>query len=163
MSIHVSRVDDIVISPAMNRDKERIVALVIRILQEFGFQPDFESSEADLQDIEATYRNSGGLFMLVEDQDGQLLGTFAVQRLDAVTCKLRKMYLVPEARGRGLGRYMLDQALQDARRLGYTRMIIETVRVLEAAIRLYTRAGFVPVQQEAGSPRCDQVFALDLE
>ena len=163
MRRRVSSVQDIVLQPASNRDTERVAALVIRILREFGLQPDFESSEADLQDIEATYPQSGGMFKLVEDTEGDLLGTFAVQRLDDETCKLRKMYLVPEVRGLGLGRYMLGQAIRDARELGFKTMILETVSVLEDAIRLYTRAGFAPARQDAGSPRCDQVYSLALE
>ncbi len=82
MSIRVPRIGELIIRPATNRDKERVLALTISILLEFGLQPNIESSEADLKDIEATYLNSGGMFALVEDKEGNLLGTFAVLRID---------------------------------------------------------------------------------
>ncbi len=72
------------------------------------------------------------------------------------------MYLVPQVRGIGLGMHMLEHAIDFARQRGYKKMLIETVSVLKKAIRLYTRAGFEPVKQEAVSPRCDQVYSLDL-
>ncbi len=157
-----SSIGDILIRPAANRDGERVQTLVVSVLLEYGLQPDFESSEADLKDIESTYTNSGGMFALVEDKAGNLLGTFAVLRLDDETCKLRKMYLVPQVRGTGLGRHMLEHAIDFARRSGFKRMILETVSTMREAIRLYTRAGFEPIEQQAVSPRCDQVYSLNI-
>ncbi|MDP9311075.1 MAG: GNAT family N-acetyltransferase [Chloroflexota bacterium] len=160
MNIHVSSSTDITIREATNSDRERVEALVIPILLEFRLQPDFTSSEADLKDIEATYL--GGMFKLVEDKNGNLVGTLAVLRLNDEVCKLRKMYLIPQARGKGVGRYMLEQAISIARDLGFKTMMLETVSTLQDAIRLYTRAGFQPVTQVAASPRCDHVYSLTL-
>jgi hypothetical protein len=91
--------EDINIRLATNQDRERVVALVFNILTEYGLQPDIESSESDLKDIEATYLKSGGVFEIVEDGRGRLLGTVGLLPVDKNTCKLRKMYLLPEARG----------------------------------------------------------------
>jgi len=150
------------IRPATNQDRDRIAALVFGILTEYGLQPDAESSESDLKDIEATYLKSGGVFELVEDRRGKLLGTVGLCPVDEDTCKLRKMYLIPEARGRGLGRRMLERAIDHATRLGFKTIVLETVSVMKEAIRLYTGCGFRPSQQAAVSPRCDQVYYLDL-
>ncbi|MDP9310968.1 MAG: GNAT family N-acetyltransferase [Chloroflexota bacterium] len=160
MSRYVSSSGDVTIRSATNRDRERVEALVVNILLEFGLQPDFESSEADLKDIEATY--DGGMFALVEDNVGNLVGTVAVLRVDDEICKLRKMYLIPPLRGIGVGRLMLEHAIGVARDLGFKTMTLETVSVLQDAIRLYRRAGFKLVTQGAMSPRCDQVYLLSL-
>lgn len=155
-------INEINVRLATNQDRERITALVFGILAEYGLQPDVESSESDLKDIEETYLKSGGIFELIEDKRGNLLGTIGLCPLDESTCKLRKMYLVPEARGRGLGRHMLERAIDHAKRLGFEIIILETVSVMKEAIRLYTRRGFQPIRQESVSPRCDQVYFLDL-
>jgi putative acetyltransferase len=153
---------DFIIRPATNADRERIFELIEPILAEFGLRPDRTSSDSDLNDIEGTYFASGGRFEVVEDNDGSLLGTYGVLPLDRHTCKLRKMYLVPRARGLGLGRRMLERAVAHARGLGCHTLILETVSVMEDAIRLYTRAGFRPLACEAQSPRCDRVYSLNL-
>ena len=158
----VQTVNDFHIRLATNRDGERIRALVFAVLAEYGLQPDAETSESDLKDIEATYLKPGGVFELVEDERGNLAGTVGLCPLDENTCKLRKMYLIPEARGKGLGRRMLERAIEHARRLGFKTIILETVSVMKEAVRLYTRSGFRPKQQKAVSPRCDQTYFLDL-
>ena len=153
---------DFNIRPATNADRERILRLVEGILAEFGLRSDRASSESDLNDIEGTYFRTGGRFEVVEDRDGSLLGTYGVLPLDRHTCKLRKMYLVPRARGVGLGRRMLERAVAYARGVGCRTIILETVSSMEDAVRLYMRAGFRPLAREAQSPRCDRVYSLDL-
>jgi putative acetyltransferase len=72
------------------------------------------------------------------------------------------MYFAPELRGRGLGRYILERTVNNARRLGFKRMTLETASVLEKAIRLYTRFGFKPHEIKHRSARSDQAYFLDL-
>ena len=154
--------EDANVRSATNQDKDKIISLVTDILSEFALQPEFENSESDLIDIEATYFQNGGFFKVVEDRDNQLLGTFAVYPIDKKTCKLRKMYLVRQARGSGLGRQMLERAIDEARKSGFTTMILETMPVMKDAVRLYTRRGFKLIKKQPASPRCELVFALDL-
>ena len=76
--------------------------------------------------------------------------------------ELRKMYLKPSARGRGLGKRLLIHAIARARALGFRRIELQTARVLEEAIGLYAKYGFKPSEQAALERRCDQALALDL-
>ncbi len=73
------------------------------------------------------------------------------------------MYLRRDLRGRGLGRLMLERALQQARSLRFTRVQLETASVLKEAIRLYESFGFRVIEPEHMSARCDCAMALDLE
>ncbi len=156
------KIEDVVIRSATNRDFDRIVSLVTDVLSEFGLQPEFETSESDLLDIEATYLQTGGFFNVVEDNDNHLLGTFALRAIERNNCKLRKMYLARHARGIGLGRRMLNCAIAHARRMGFKTMILETMPVMKDAVRLYTTRGFKPIKYQPESPRCELVFALAL-
>ncbi len=92
------------VRPATNADGERVRTLVFAVLEEFGLRPDPAGTDADLEDIEASYTARGGLFEVLEDEGGRLVGTTGLYRLDAETCELRKMYFLPELRGRGAGR-----------------------------------------------------------
>lgn len=153
---------EVTIRPATNHDTENIIALVRSILCEYHLQLDLETSDSDLTDLEATYTDSGGFFSVVEDSTGNMLGVFALQNLDDETCKLRKMYLRPQARGFGLGNKMLERAIDAAREHGFKEIVLETTSSMTDAISLYTRAGFRLVNQRAFSPGCDRVYSLCL-
>jgi putative acetyltransferase len=158
----VRNIDDVTIRPATNQDRDKIVSLVFSVLAEFGLPSDLTSKDADLNDIEANYIQPGGVFEVLEDRSGKLIGTVGLFPVDDTTCELRKMYFIPEIRGIGLGRQVLERMIATARDLGFTRMQLETVAVLEAAVHLYKRAGFVPIKTEHVSARCDQAYGLDL-
>jgi GNAT superfamily N-acetyltransferase len=73
------------------------------------------------------------------------VGCGAIRRLDLETAEIKRMYVAPIARGRGVGRMVLTKLEDEARRLGVNRIVLETgVRQVEA-IALYTRAGFSPI------------------
>jgi len=154
--------DELIIRPATNQDRERVVRLVSDVLTEHGLKLNLDETDADLANIEASYMHDGGVFEVLEDADGKLVGTAGLFPLDAETCELRKMYFVPGIRGRGLGRRMLERMLAHAREAGFRRMTLETASVLQTAIRLYQSVGFKPVATPHLSARCDQSYALDL-
>lgn len=150
------------IRAATNLDGERITRLVFATLVEYGLPPDPDFTDADLKDIEANYFKRGGLFEVIEDEAGNLLGTVGLYPLDAETCELRKMYFTGELRGRGMGRRMLERMVESARTLGFKRITLETASVLKRAIYLYTRFGFKPFETRHLSARSDRTYFLDL-
>ncbi len=158
----VKPIEDVTIRTATNADCDRVALLVSGVLSEFHLPFDLESKDSDLNDLEENYLRSGGVFELLEDRSGKLLGTYGLFRLDNETCELRKMYFVPEIRGLGLGRLALERAVDHARRLGYRKIVLETISVLQDAIRLYARFGFVPIEGAEISARVDQAYMLKL-
>lgn len=158
----VLSIDDVTIRPATNHDRDRVVSLVFAVLSEFGLPFDSASKDADLNDIEGNFIQPGGVFEVLEDRNRNLIGTVGLYPVDDTTCELRKMYFVPEIRGIGIGRQVLERMIATARQLGFTRMQLETVGVLEAAIHLYKSAGFAPIKTEHLSARCEQAYGLDL-
>ncbi|MSR42631.1 MAG: GNAT family N-acetyltransferase [Pedosphaera sp.] len=84
-----------------------------------------------------------------------------MHRHDGDTAELRKMYLARPTRGRGIGKWMLEQALADARQPGYRRVLSGTATALHEAIALYQRYGFKPIGAPAVAPRCDLMMALE--
>ena len=149
------------IRQATNADAEAVRALVYGVLAEYCLSPDPQATDQDLEDIEGNYINNRGDFIVVEE-NGVLNACMGVFRIDPHTCELRKMYAIPAARGRGLGKTLMDYALQRARDLGYSRMVLETASPLKEAISLYIKYGFTPYHPDHLSCRCDQAFALDL-
>jgi len=143
-------------------DEGAIQALVFGVLADYGLRPDPKRTDRDLDDIEETYFDKGGAFYVLENEEGKIVGTLGLCRIDKRTCELRKMYLAKAYRGRGLGKKLMEKALAEARRLGFQKMILETASVLTEAIQLYRSYGFTPYESEHLSSRCDQAYGLEL-
>lgn len=152
---------EILIRPATNRDCENVKALVFGVLNEFGLEAERGGTDADLDDIEANYFERGGYFEVLESADGKILGTVGLYPQNSDTVELRKMYFLPELRGRGAGKAALERMIEKARELGYKRIYLETAKVLLAANALYKSFGFKETD-EMHALRCDAAYYLDL-
>ena len=154
MSLHIR--------DARNQDAVSIRRLVFATLAEHGLEADPATTDADLDDIQRRYRQSGGAFMVLVDDADRIVGSAGLYPLDARDCELRKMYIETAYRGQGWGGRLLERMIQEARSRGFRRIRLETASVLKAAIALYQRYGFEPIQQEHLARRCYQAWALDL-
>jgi putative acetyltransferase len=82
---------------------------------------------------------------VVARANGVAIGCGALRRLDETTAEVKRMYVEPERRGRGIGKQILDQLEAAARALGAQRLVLETGIYQTEAIRLYRRAGFIAI------------------
>lgn len=148
------------IRPATAADQDAIRALVFSVLHEYDIEPAPKTTDRDLSDVEGFYRD--GMFAVLESGEGQIIGTVGLAPLSHSACELRKMYLLPRYRGRGLGGRLLKHAIERARALGFARIELNTKRIMEEAVGLYIKHGFRPVGGAPTDRRCDQTLALDL-
>jgi len=148
--------------PARNKDCEKVASLVYSVLAEYNLRPDPQATDADLSDIEHFYFQRGGTFYVLQEKDGSIIGAYGLYPIDQETCELRKMYLHRSYRGKGWGKFLLEHALSQARKLHFKKVTLETASVLKEAINLYKSYGFVGYKSEHLSSRCDQAFMLDL-
>jgi putative acetyltransferase len=149
-----------VIRPATNADCAQVRALIFAVLNEYDLEPAPKTTDRDLDDLEGFYAD--GAFDVLETADGEIIGTVGLASMGNGVVELRKMYLKLSARGRGHGKRLLKHAIETAGNLGFTRIELQTARVLEEAIGLYEKFGFAPSEEAALERRCDQALALDL-
>ncbi|MFC4427638.1 GNAT family N-acetyltransferase [Deinococcus navajonensis] len=83
-----------------------------------------------------------GSALLVVEEGEQLLACGALKRLDDGSAEIKRMYTVPAARGRGLGRQVLNGLIAAGREAGYSRLVLETGNQQPDAVHLYESAGF---------------------
>lgn len=95
--------------------------------------------------LDATEVEPGNGAFLVARAGDVVVGCGAIRRLDAATAELKRMFVVPAARGRGVARALLAALEHQARRLGVARVVLETGPRQEQALRLYERAGYRPI------------------
>lgn len=88
-----------------------------------------------------------GVFLVVRDDDGTAVACGGVTRFthDETKGEVKRMYVVPGARGRGLGRLVLDELERHAGELGFASLVLETGDRQEAALALYANAGYTRI------------------
>lgn len=152
------------IAPVTASDVPEVVALVATVLAEFGLRFGVGSAtDEDVVRLPASYTERGGGFWVSRDEEGRLLGTVGVMPLEAPrTFELRKMFLAPASRGRGVGRALLDEALAFVRARGADRVVLDTTEAMTRAIAFYERAGFVRDDGQVRGSRCSRGYRLDL-
>jgi GNAT superfamily N-acetyltransferase len=97
----------------------------------------------DIGDRSKFYPPNGRFYLL---RDAQLfIGVGALQRIDATTAEIQRMYVQPRWRGRGAARLLLGRLLDDARAIGCDVVRLESLKCLAPAHALYRSAGFVEV------------------
>ncbi len=125
----------------------------------------FELEPADreiLGDPRGKIIDRGGQVFYVVD-GGEVQGTCAVLRHGAEECEIAKMAVAPAARGRGFGDLLMEACIAFARQIGSRKVVIISNTVLEPAIRLYRKHGFVQVPL-ASDPRYRRAnIRLELE
>ena len=94
--------------------------------------------------------------------NGQIIGSGGLLPQEETVLELRKMYLHCDWRGHGLGRLLLEQALNEARQRGTRRVVLGTAKVLGEAVALYEQSGFRPSQEKVPASRVVQAWKLDL-
>jgi len=152
------------IRAAENKDSTRIMALVKTVLDGLGMELDPDGIDSDLSDIAGNYVAAGGLFVILQDEKGEIVGTAGLMRINDRQCELRKMYFLPGVRGQGWGESLLDFLIDSAGKLGFDEIHLETNNTFRAAIGLYLKVGFEPKEEGASSDvRCDLAFCLGLE
>jgi GNAT superfamily N-acetyltransferase len=99
----------------------------------------------------ADFAPPGGAFVVLFE-DGAAVAGGGLKRLDERTCEIKRMYVVPSARGRGLAKALLEALEDEARRLGYTTARLDTGPKQPAAQAMYERAGYAPIGNFNANP-----------
>lgn len=100
--------------------------------------------EAVIDKLPAPYvPPTGGLW--IAWQDGEAAGCVALQALSSDTGEVKRMYVRPECRGKGIARALGNLVIDEARSRGYSRLRLGTLETMQPAQNLYTSLGFVPI------------------
>lgn len=131
--------------------------LFLEYAESLGFSICFQNFEQELADIQTQYGAPNGCLLLVKD--GELaVGCVGVRRWEGDIAELKRMYLQPSARGHGMGRRLLDSALEQTRQLGYQSIRLDTLPSMETAIALYRAVGFTEIPAYRDNPFPDTLY-----
>jgi putative acetyltransferase len=126
--------------------------LFLEYSQSLGFSLCFQNFEKELAGLPGDYAPPEGRLLLAAYQ-GQLAGCVALHKLEAEICEMKRLYLRPQFRGKGLGRAMTNRIIAEARQIGYRRMRLDTVEpVMPDAVAMYRKIGFKEVEPYCSNP-----------
>jgi putative acetyltransferase len=127
------------------KDNAALAIIIRNSLAEFGAnKPGTVFFDDTTDHLFELFQQPGSIYFIAE-KDGQILGgggIFPTESLPPETCELVKMYLAPDARGKGLGKLLIEKCLEFAKGFGYLQVYIETMPELRKAVSVYEKFGF---------------------
>ena len=135
-------------------DNPAIAAVIRATLKEFGAdKPGTVFYDPTTDNLYELFQQPRSVYYIAE-LDGSIVGgcgIFPTEGLPTGTCELVKMYLMPAARGIGLGRTLIEHSINFAREEGYTSIYLESMPELAQALKVYARFGFQYIDKPLGN------------
>ena len=126
--------------------------LFLEYADSLGFSLCFQSFDQELARLPGDYAPPDGRLLIAEYR-GQLAGCVALHKLEPEICEMKRLYLRPQLRGRGVGRALAEAVIAEARLIGYRKMRLDTVEpVMPNAVAMYRRLGFVEIDPYRANP-----------
>ena len=136
-------------------DNPALAKIIRTSLTEFGADHPgtvfYDNTTDALFELFRTHRSA---YFVAENTEGQIMGGGGIYPTDGLpddTCELVKMYLLPEARGTGVGRTIIEKCLESAKDFGFANVYIETMPELKKALPVYEKFGFAYLKAPLGN------------
>jgi ribosomal protein S18 acetylase RimI-like enzyme len=133
-------------------DKDTVRQLFLAYAQSIPVKLDFQGFEQELADLPGKYatENGGSIYLAyTRDQSIEsIIGIVALRSFPTtsiLTCELKRLYLTPSSRGLGASKLLMDAVLTKAREQGYAEMLLDTLRSMTPARKLYEKYGFIEI------------------
>lgn len=123
---------------------------------------EIQNYDAELENLEDKYGLPYGRLYLVY-WGKALAGCIGLRKIDNSTCELKRLYIKPQFRKKGIGDFLIKKIIADAKEIGYSKMRLDTLPFLKGAERLYRRNGFYDIPCYNNSPMDNSIYMqLDL-
>lgn len=127
--------------PQSAEDWNQARALVEEYAASLQLDLSFQNFAHELEHFSSEYSAPAGAFLLAREQ-GNYLGCVGVRRFAGEDGEIKRLYVTPAARGRGIGMLLARGIVAEARRLGYARLLLDTLSFMQEAQSLYASLGF---------------------
>jgi GNAT superfamily N-acetyltransferase len=119
-------------------------------MEDVGIKPDvvdlYIEDDFDYESILDVYKNRSRLWVALAEDN--VIGTIAISEIDVTTARLRRMFVLPQAQGEGIGQKLFATAMRFAKEKAYNRIVLDTDKDMYKAQRFYEKNGFYKVRDE---------------
>lgn len=121
-----------------------------------------QNYDEELEHLDTKYGlPSGRLYLAFYDE--KLAGCIGLRKIDDQNCEMKRLYVRPAFRGKNIGGKLIQQILKDAKEIGYSHMLLDTLPFLKSAIHMYKAYGFYEIPSYNDSPMNTSIYMkLDL-
>ena len=131
---------------------DQVRELFLEYEQSLGVKLCFQNFEQELAGLPGHYAPPDGRLLLAE-YEGKLAGCVALRKWEAGICEMKRLYLRPSFRGKGLGRTIAEKIIAEARNIGYQCMRLDTIEpVMKDAVEMYRKLGFREIAPYRSNP-----------
>ncbi|WP_343209214.1 GNAT family N-acetyltransferase [Anaerolentibacter hominis] len=134
-----------------------IRGLIIEYTNSLERDLSFQHLTEELNDLEHSYTGENGRLLAALSDEGNVVGCVALRRHTADRCEMKRLY-VTAYRHLNLGRQLIEKIIKLAREDGYREMVLDTIRPLKSAIRLYEAFGFREIGAYYENPMDDVIY-----
>jgi putative acetyltransferase len=157
-----------VIRKVQQKDNPQVASIIRTVMPEFGASGEgFAIHDQEVDDIHKAYTHPKAAYFVCEE-NGKIVGGGGVAPLqgsDGTICELKKMYFLPEGRGKGRGQKVLSTCLKAAKEIGFESCYLETFNTMKDAMKLYEKNGFSKIPGPLGNTghfSCDTFYQIRL-
>ena len=125
--------------------------LFVKYADSLGFDLEFQGFSRELATLPGSYAPPRGCILLAEFNTN-FVGCVALRPLENKICEMKRLFVVPEYRGRDIGRNLACSVIDKARQIGYEKMRLDTIESMKAAKRLYHSLNFRTIQAYCYNP-----------
>ncbi len=137
--------------------------LFLEYAKSLGFSLCFQNFDQELANLPGDYASPAGRLWLVT-YNGESAGCVALHKIASDICEMKRLYIRPQFRGKGLGRDLAEKVISAAREIGYKKLRLDTVEpVMTAAVAMYRKLGFREIPPYRPNPMPGALYMeLDL-
>jgi ribosomal protein S18 acetylase RimI-like enzyme len=132
------------IRPAVAADIPEVRGMLKEYVEWIGLDLAFQEIDAELDGLPGDYAPPRGALFVATDGP-RCLAMIALRPIDGLVGEMKRLYVRPDARGRGLARQLIDRLCDEAKRLGYAELRLDTLPMMGDAQALYEAYGFVDI------------------
>lgn len=118
---------------------------------------DIQNYEEEIKHLEVKYGTPTGRLYLAYYED-KLAGCIGLRKIDDKNCEMKRLYVRPEFRGKHIGNQLIQKIIEDAKVIGYSYMLLDTLPFLESAIHMYKKFGFYEIESYNNSPMDSSIY-----
>jgi len=130
---------------------EKAREIFLRYARSLDFDLSFQGFAVELAGLPGDYASPAGCLLLAME-DGETMGCVALRKIGEGICEMKRLFIGPEQRGKGIGLLLAEAVIQEAKRLGYDQMRLDTVPSMTSAISLYRSLGFREISSYCHNP-----------